>query len=156
MTNINLMGLHSDETEFYHSPLEPKAGDVVTLRFRTAKDDVEEVALICKDQRILLGKETSTEVFDYYMTEVVAEEETLRYYFEVRKGEEVVIYNRRGAFNDTREQYQFAIVPGFKTPDWAKGAVMYQIYTDRFCNGNTDNDVETAEYFYINDTVFIE
>ena len=119
MTNINLMGLHSDETEFYHSPLEPKAGDKVILRFRTAKDDVEEVALICKNQRILLEKETSTEVFDYYMTEVVAEEETIRYYFEVRKNDEVVVFNRRGAFNDTREQYQFAIVPGFQTPDWA-------------------------------------
>ena len=153
MANINLIGLHSDETELYHSPLEPEAGDIVRIRFRAAKDDVEEVALICGNQRIILEKETSTEVFDYYITEIVAEAETIRYYFEVRKGEEVVIYNRRGPFNDTREQYQFAIVPGFKTPDWAKGAVMYQIYTDRFCNGDPGNDVQTNEYFYINDTV---
>ena len=153
MANINLIGLHSDETEFYHSPLEPEAGDIVRIRFRAAKDDAEEVALICGDQRIILEKETSTDVFDYYMTEIVAETETIRYYFEVRKGEEVVIYNRRGAFNDTREQYQFAIVPGFKTPDWAKGAVMYQIYTDRICNGDLSNDVQTEEYYYINDTV---
>ena len=153
MEKINLIALHSDETEAYHSPLEPEAGDLVRLKFRTAKDDVDEVALICGNQRIILDKETSTDVFDYYMTELVAEETTTRYYFEVRKGEETVIYNRRGAFDDTREQYQFAIVPGFKTPDWAKGAVMYQIYTDRFCNGNPDITVETDEYFYINDTV---
>ncbi len=153
MTNINLIGLHSDETEFYHSPLEPKSGDIVKIRFRTLKDDVDEIFLICKEQKIRLEKETSTDVFDYYMTEIVAEDETIRYYFEVHKEEEVVIYNRRGVFDDTREQYQFAIVPGFETPDWAKGAVMYQIYTDRFCNGNPENDVQTDEYFYINDTV---
>ena len=153
MANISLIGLHSDETAEYHSPLEPKAGDIVKIRFRTAKDDVDEVTLICGNQKIVLEKETSTEVFDYYMTEIVAETETIRYYFEVRKEDEVLIYNRRGAFNDTREQYQFAIVPGFETPDWAKGAVMYQIYTDRFCKGNPDNDVQTDEYFYINDTV---
>ena len=153
MASINLMALHSDETEAYHSPLEPKTGDVVKIRFRTAKDDVDEVALICKNHRIILEKETSTEVFDYYMTKLVAEEEIVRYYFEVYKGDEIVIYNRRGAFNDRREAYQFAIVPGFKTPDWAKGAVMYQIYTDRFYNGDPSNDVETNEYFYINDTV---
>ncbi len=153
MPDINLIALHSDETEFYHSPLEPKAGDIVTIRFRTAKDDVDEVALVCKEQDIILEKETSTDVFDYYKTEIVAEDETIRYYFEVRKGDKVVIYNRRGVFYDVREQYRFAIVPGFETPDWAKGAVMYQIYTDRFCNGNRDNDVETNEYFYINDTV---
>ena len=153
MPDMNLNALHSDETEYYHSPLEPKAGDIVTIRFRTAKDDVDEVALVCNKQDIILEKETSTDVFDYYKTEIVAEDETIRYYFEVRKGDQVVIYNRRGVFYDVREQYQFAIVPGFETPDWAKGAVMYQIYTDRFCNGNPDNDVQTGEYFYINDTV---
>lgn len=153
MANVSLIGLHSDETEFFHSPLEPKAGDIVKIRFRTAKDDVDEVALICRNRKIILEKEISTEVFDYYMTEIVAEDEIIRYYFEVRKGDETIIYTRRGAFCDTREQYQFAIVPGFETPDWAKGAVMYQIFTDRFCNGNPDNDVQTNEYFYINDTV---
>lgn len=153
MAEINLMGLHSDETEAYHSPLEPKTGDIVKIRFRTAKDDVDEVVLICKNQKIILEKETGTDVFDYYMTEIVAEDEIIRYYFEVHKEDQVVIYNRRGVFSDTREAYQFAIVPGFETPNWAKGAVMYQIYTDRFCNGDSSNDVQTDEYYYINDTV---
>ena len=40
------------------------------------------------------------------------------------------------------------VAPGFKTPDWAKGAVLYQIFTDRFCNGDPDNDVVTGEYYY--------
>lgn len=153
MADINLIALYSDETEFFHSPLEPDTGDTVKIRFRTAKDDVDEVALICQGQKIVLEKETGTDVFDYYMTEMTAGEETVRYYFEVRKGETVVIYNRRGVFADTRETYQFAIVPGFHTPEWAKGAVMYQIYTDRFCNGNPENDVETDEYYYINNPV---
>ena len=153
MSDININALHSDETEIYHFPLEPKAGDIVTIRFRTAKDDVDEIVLVSGEKDIYLEKETSTDVFDYYKTEIVAENEIIRYYFEVRKGEKTLIYNRRGVFFDVREQYQFAIVPGFETPDWAKGAVMYQIYTDRFCNGNQDNDVQTNEYFYINDTV---
>ena len=36
-------------------------------------------------------------------------------------------------------------------PEWLKGAVMYQIYVDRFYNGDPFNDVETAEYSYIGD-----
>ena len=28
---------------------------------------------------------------------------------------------------------------------------MYQIFTDRFCNGDPDNDVEDREYYYIGD-----
>ena len=51
---------------------------------------------------------------------------------------------------ELQEQYSFGIIPGFKTPDWAKGAVMYQIFVDRFCNGDPFNDVLTGEYYYIN------
>ena len=35
----------------------------------------------------------------------------------------------------------FFIVPGFKTPDWMKNGVMYQIFPDRFYDGITSNDV---------------
>jgi hypothetical protein len=35
------------------------------------------------------------------------------------------------------------------TPDWAKGAVMYQIFVDRFCNGNGINEVADHEYAYL-------
>ena len=45
----------------------------------------------------------------------------------------------------------FEIYPGFDTPKWAKGAVMYQIYVDRFLNGDPTNDVVTGEYHYIGD-----
>ena len=38
--------------------------------------------------------------------------------------------------------------PEFKVPEWAKGAVMYQIFTDRFCNGDPGNDVVDGEYAY--------
>ncbi len=49
--------------------------------------------------------------------------------------------------------YDFVVIPGFKTPAWAKGAVMYQIYVDRFCNGDRGNDVLTGEYCYIGEQV---
>ena len=54
MPSINLNALHSDETELFHSPLEPKAGDIVTIRFRTAKDDVDGVVLVCGKQEFYL------------------------------------------------------------------------------------------------------
>ncbi|MGN0335262.1 MAG: glycoside hydrolase family 13 protein [Lachnospiraceae bacterium] len=157
MANVSLTGLHHDETEFFHSPLEVMPGDVVTIRFRTAKDNVDEVVLMCDNREILLEKDTdikvNTEVFDYYMTEIVVGAEPIHYYFRIRSGEEQLYYTKRGASSEPVEMYFFAVVPGFSTPDWAKGAVMYQIYTDRFCNGDTSNDVVTNEYFYINDSV---
>lgn len=35
----------------------------------------------------------------------------------------------------------FVITPGFHVPEWAKGALMYQIFVDRFNNGDPTNDV---------------
>ena len=43
--------------------------------------------------------------------------------------------------------------PGFHTPDWAKSAVFYQIYVDRFANGDPTNDVLDREYIYIDEPV---
>ena len=51
--------------------------------------------------------------------------------------------------DEAQQGFDFKITPGFHTPEWAKGAVMYQIFVDRFCNGDKSNDVETCEYVYI-------
>ena len=48
----------------------------------------------------------------------------------------MVYFNRFGVTDKWIEMYDFRITPGFTTPNWAKGAVMYQIFTDRFCNGD--------------------
>ena len=45
--------------------------------------------------------------------------------------------------------FDFKYIPNFHTPDWAKGAVFYQIFVDRFYNGDPSNDVETREYYYL-------
>lgn len=72
-------------------------------------------------------------------------------FFEIISGKIHCYYNQAGITREIDEHYSFGIVPGFQTPDWAKGAVMYQIFTDRFCNGDPSNDVVTGEYCYINE-----
>ena len=39
-------------------------------------------------------------------------------------------------------------VPGFSSPAWAKGAVIYQIFPDRFRNGRASNDPVTGDIRY--------
>ena len=89
--------------------------------------------------------------FTYYRAEWKLKDGMTSYYFEIQDGEEVWYYNRSGLTDGRIPYYDFRLAPGFSTPDWAKGAVIYQIYTDRFYNGDPGNDVETREYFYIGD-----
>ena len=66
-------------------------------------------------------------------------------------------FNYRGVQKEAVRECDFRLIPGYKTPEWAKGAVMYQIYVDRFYNGDPKNDVLTDEYRYIGaNTVKVE
>lgn len=141
--------LFCDGTASYVSPPEPAENERVTLRFRTAKGDVDSVRLVTRGGGYEMELEDTRGGFDYYTISWRLNEERFHYCFEIRSGEEVCFYNRCGVSKEVVEFYDFVIAPGFSTPDWAKGAVMYQIYTDRFYNGDKSNDVESNEYFYI-------
>ena len=142
--------LFSDGTADYRMPPEPKAGDTVKIRFRTAADNVNLVVLCHEDEHIEMHLADCDRDFDYYEAEIRVGEEQYKYHFEIISGMLRCTYDRAGVSRDFRPQYEFCIIPGFSTPEWAKGAVMYQIFTDRFCNGDTSNDVKTGEYYYIN------
>lgn len=148
---MNKTALFCDGTEGYVYPPEPKESELVTFRFRTAKDDVDRVGLVTLADTYVMEKECTQGEFDYYTFETRLGEEPFRYCFEVQSGTEKYYYGRCGISREILEYYNFVVVPGFSTPDWAKGAVMYQIFTDRFYNGDKSNDVETNEYYYIGD-----
>ena len=155
----------SDGTEFYRSPQEPKAGDEVRIRFRTKRNNVDGAAIVfdygrrSDAERDTLPERKPMEVafshngFDYYETKVIMPNRILRYHFEIAYGWSTCYYNARGAEMEYEPRMDFEIYPGFQTPSWAKGAVMYQIFVDRFCNGDPSNDVENREYCYIGEPV---
>lgn len=148
---MNKKALFCDGTSQYVNPSEPECNEEVVFRFRTAKDDAEHVCLVHEKIRYEMEKAQTGEVFDYYEIKRQLGEEPFRYYFEIRSGSEVCYYNRCGVSERVVSDYDYVVCPGFRTPKWAKGAVMYQIFTDRFCNGDPDNDVEDREYYYIGD-----
>lgn len=150
---LNRRALFSDTTEEYVIPAEPSPYEEITIRFRTAKNNIDRVFLICRGERLLMLKEESDDVFDFYTVQVQLDNEKISYYFEINVGKIVGYFDMRGLTQEINEYYDFVVIPGFKTPAWAKGAVMYQIYIDRFYNGDKTNDVETNEYCYIGENV---
>lgn len=143
--------LFSDETENFVTPMEPEPGDEVEIRFRAKKDNIDAVYLRTGELALLMEKDREEGYFDYYKIKVKMGIRPLKYFFEIRVGRLTCYFDKRGTSKDIRDEYNFMLVPGFHTPDWAKGAVMYQIFVDRFYNGDPTNDVEDREYFYIGD-----
>lgn len=148
-TIFNPQALFADGTEFYRCPSEPDPYDRVRLRLRCARENLDSVILVFNDERIEMEKLYNDRLFDYYETFVQLGTEQVFYYFEIHCGQMVCYYNNVGLCNSVEEYYNFTMTPGFHTPDWAKGAIFYQIYVDRFYNGDRSNDVEDNEYIYI-------
>lgn len=149
--------LYSDGTRDYRTPSEPQEFEEVKIRLRTQKGDLG-VFLYASGRtqefsRSIMEKKHSDFYFDYYESTIALEDYAVYYYFEIMAGEQSCYYNRAGGIDKLQEKFHFTITPGFHTPDWAKGAVMYQIFVDRFYNGDIGNDVVNREYYYVGDCV---
>ena len=145
---INRMALFSDETAAFRTPYEPVKGDLVTIRLRTLADDVKRAYTVINGLKKEMSKCATEGLFDYYSVTLTCTDDPVSYYFVIYDDDDKVCYNKLGWAENNQSEYNFSFIPGFKVPDWAKGAVVYQIFVDRFCNGNPANDVENNEYYY--------
>ena len=143
--------LFSDTSENYCSPSEPVPGETVRITFRAARDDELRVDLINADddEAVPMFETGADRYFRYYEILVDVGMQPLAWYFRVSDESGTLFYDRAGVAEKKREQCLFRLYPGFRTPGWAKGAIMYQIYVDRFCRGSRDNNVLDDEYIYI-------
>ena len=149
---IKREAIFSDETNGYVNPPEPGAYDNISICIRVAKDDVDRVEILHGknySETTLLRKYHSDYYFDYYKIFTDISNVVFRYVFRISKGKETVYYDRVGVSDGIRVFQGFEIIPDFKTPNWAKGAIMYQIFVDRFCRGDGSNDVLDDEYIYL-------
>ena len=146
---INRLAVFSDETECYRLPLEPDKNDSIEIKIRTAKDDADSVCAVANGKSIAMHKTETKGLFDYYSTTLAPSEENVKYYFEIKKGEKTYYYSKVGVSEEVLSYADFVILKGFKTPLWSRSTVMYQIYVDRFCNGDPTNTVKDDEYVYL-------
>jgi len=150
---LNKRALFSDMSSEFVCPPDPAPYSEVTIKFRAAKNNIDKVYFVCKGQKHLMLKYNTDELFDWYSYDLQLDGEKVTYHFEVTEGKITCVYDFRGVAKAPEDYYDFVIIPGQKMPRWAKGAVMYQIFVDRFCNGDPTNDVQTGEYNYIGEHV---
>ena len=133
----------------YLRPAEPDKNRKTLVRFRTRKGDALDVVLVWGSERMKMTLSETDGEFDYYDASAKTGTTSIAYFFEIKTPDNsTYFYDKRGCCSDLCESMKFRIFPGFSTPGWAKGAVMYQIFVDRFCNGDKSNDVLEGEYSY--------
>lgn len=122
--------------------------DTYTFILRTTIGAVNQAFMAIDGYEMKMSHVDTKGRFDYYAINLALGTKMIKYHFRT-VGQYRLYYNVFGASEHFSEEWEFEFTPGFKTPDWAKGAVMYQIMVDRFNNGDKSNDVMTNEYAYI-------
>lgn len=143
---MNKNAIYSDETGAFLTPL---AGGKVRITLRVMEGDKSRIYIMVEGKpEAAMELSHKDKYFDYY-SHVAEVQEGFRYGFRLSLNGKDTFYTRFGQSEEIRRDAWFACMPEFDTPDWAKGAVMYQIFIDRFCRGDESNDIVDYEYIYI-------
>ncbi len=153
---IDTTALFSDQGSMFDSATEPSSTQSVTVMLRTGHGNVTAADVKYFDSAdgnfhylpMTLTSADPTGAYDYWSATIPASDSEKYYRFEVMNGGETVWYNASGVSLTEPSAGDFFVIPGFKTPDWMKNGVMYEIFVDRFYDGNVANDVTNDQYTY--------
>jgi cyclomaltodextrinase / maltogenic alpha-amylase / neopullulanase len=130
------------------------------IRIRTKKKDVKEVTLLHGDpyewsegkwihSSTAMVNTGSDQLYDYWFASIEPPFKRLRYGFHIEDDHESHFYGDRGFLpeptNDVGDYFCFPFlnhIDVFEAPAWVKDTVWYQIFPERFANGNMDWDPE--------------
>jgi alpha-glucosidase len=151
-------GLFSDTTDQFVSPRRFAPGDRVTLSLRAYANDLTAARCLVffssgASSQVAMSKAPASGAagFDLWRcaVDVPANAGELYYRFEVTDGADTDYYdagapgdpwNIRGVQDEQRSFFDFRLYADFSVPEWAEGAIFYQIFPDRFANGVPAND----------------
>ena len=155
----------------YHRPESEYAflldKETMHIRIRTAKDDIRKVEIVYGDpyairslnsnwylQKVPMKKGLSTDVYDYWTISIKDPKHRVAYgfYLTDTEGEEV-LYNDQGIKTSYSQEYLknennyfrmpfFQEIDMFKAPQWVRNTVWYQIFPERFANGDPELNPE--------------
>lgn len=147
-----------EKAAIFHRPTDNFAYSIddqmLQIRLKTKQKDVETVSIIMGDPYIWQdGKWQFSEksmnlvgsdgLYDYWETDIFVSTNRLRYGFKLNSSTEEVIYTEKGFYDfaPTDSDFYFCIPylhenEQFKAPEWVKDTVWYQIFPERFANGD--------------------
>jgi cyclomaltodextrinase / maltogenic alpha-amylase / neopullulanase len=132
-----------------------RGGGHVEFTARAHAGDVDGVDFVrfdgAKEISVPMRWVNRDKVYDYYRAGVTLPAGESAYAFRYRDGAKSWYLTGAGLAPTAatgRFTFSEARFPAFVTPDWVKNAVFYQIYPERFRNGNPANDPDFTEWYY--------
>ncbi len=165
---------HNTRDTFYRSLYGAvSTGQAITLKLRTYRYDITSATVriwnssLGQEQLYSMSWVSNDATYDFWQAVIPAQSTptVLWYHFRLVDGSDNDFYgddgSRDGAWGQVADlesqviDYNITVYdPAFSTPDWLKNAVIYQIFPDRYYNGNTANDPQSSQMVYGDNVLF--
>lgn len=158
---------HDSRDPLYRTPAGPQpAGTPVTLRLRAASGDLTAARVRVYNDRLNtqtfydMSIAADDGVYEWWQATLPpsADPTVYWYRFIAIDGADADYYEddsaRTGGWGTPFDEsvdnsWQLTFYdPAFHTPDWVKNAIIYQVFTDRFRDGDPGNDTPAGTFFY--------
>ena len=148
--------VHHDGSTLYVSNADPRSGDEVRLRLRHVPDlNVERILLRTAPDGEQLLTDLQPEAFEpgapcrWWQVTLRLSMLLTTYRFLLIIDRQAWWYNATGLHAHAPVDAQdFRLLAGYQAPDWVRQAVFYQVFPDRFADGDPANNVRDGEYQY--------
>lgn len=147
-----LESVYSDGSAAFVSNPAPKLHETVTIRLRMYQDaPVEYVFLRTMpnggELKVEMHRAENRDGLVYWECPLQIIERRTQYHFYIACKDVIYFYTQKEITTYLPEHsYDFVLLTDYVQPAWVKDAVFYQIFPERFCNGDPSNDVKTGEY----------
>lgn len=142
-----------DHTPAYTGHLGADLFQTVTLRLKTTLPVTQVWLLVLEHGEIVDREVRGIPPLDgegqWFEVELRLHTRKLHYCWQLQTADDNLHLTMAG-LHHTRRPYRdwFHYLAGYHAPEWVWKSVFYQIFPDRFRNGDPTNDVQTGEYLY--------
>ena len=143
--------IHHDSSEMYLSDILPRIGNVIRVRIRVPlAAGIRALYLRSRPdgewKRIRMAKVESDGLAAWWSAEMPIIMHHNNYCFHFLTASGSFYYNQFGVSPiDSPDWFSFTVLGDYNAPDWVREQVFYQIFPERFANGDPDNDRRTGE-----------
>ena len=145
-------GIHHDSSEMYVSNPLPELNETVTIRLRTPVDaPILRVYLRSRPdgefKRIKMQATESDAVSTSWTADMRVPMMKNNYVFQIILDDGSFYFNALGVSPvDSPDWFHFTLLADYDAPLWVRETVFYQIFPDRFHNGDPSNDVQDGDW----------
>ena len=143
--------VHHDSSEMFLSDITPRIGDVIKMSIRVPQEATLR-ALYLRSRpdgewkRIRMEKDSRAGCYDIWSAELPITMYHNNYCFHFLTDDQSFYFNQAGLSPiDSPDWFNFTVLGDYDPPAWVREQVFYQIFPERFANGDPSNDRGTGE-----------